>query len=54
MEKFVVVEWPEIQDLMDLEGFEDNAHLINDERGLDKYGSSAYFVSEEWLANLAK
>lgn len=52
MEKFVVVEWPEIQDLMDLEGFEDNAHLINDERGLDQYGSSAYFVNEEWLKTI--
>ena len=52
MEKFVVVEWPDIQDLMTEEGFEDNAHLILDEVGMSKYGSSAYFVSEDWLNSL--
>lgn len=45
---YVVVEWPEIQDYMDEPGFDENAHLINDEIGLDMYGSSAYFVNVEW------
>lgn len=51
-EKWTVVQWPEIQNLMDLEGFEDNAYLINDEKGLNNFGSSAYFVNENWLKTL--
>lgn len=50
MEKtYVVIQWPDIQSCMDLEGFEDNSYLINDEKGLDDFGSSAYFISKEWL-----
>lgn len=48
-EKFVIIGWPDIQDLMDLEGFKENSHLINDEEFLDTYGYSCYFVSEDWL-----
>lgn len=48
MEKYIVVQWPDIQTYMDKEGFEDNAHLINDERGIELFGSSAYFINEEW------
>lgn len=45
--KFVVIMWPEIQHFM-IEGFEENAELINDEKGLDDFGSSAYFVNVQW------
>ena len=48
MEKYIVVQWPDIQTYMDKEGFEDNAHLINDERGIGLFGSSAYFINEGW------
>ena len=48
MEKYIVVQWPDIQSYMDKEGFEDNAHLINDEKGIELFGSSAYFIKEEW------
>lgn len=48
MEKYIVVQWPDIQTYMDKEGFEDNAYLINDERGIELFGSSAYFINEEW------
>lgn len=51
-EKWTIVQWPEIQDLMDLEGFKDNAYPINDEKGMEDFGSSAYFVNENWLKNL--
>ena len=51
-EKWTVVQWPEIQDFMDLEGFEDNAYPINDENGIEAFGQSAYFVNENWLKNL--
>lgn len=46
---YIVVQWPEIQYLMDKEGFRENSFLINDERGMKEFGSSAYFVSRDWL-----
>ena len=49
---FVVIQWPEIQELMDKEGFDLNASLANDEWCLDKYGSSAYFVNKQWLSKV--
>ena len=49
MDKFVIIQWPEIQKLMDRQGFDANAHLINDDSGLVKYGDSAYFVNERWM-----
>jgi len=49
MSNYVVVCWPEIQYLFSENGFEENSYLINDEQGIDDFGSSAYFVNEEWL-----
>lgn len=48
MEKYIVETWPDVQKLFDIEGFYDNAYLINDEKGIKDFGSSAYFVLEEW------
>ena len=47
---YEVVTWPESQDLMDREGFYDNAYLINDDKGMEDFGGSAYFVDSEWLS----
>lgn len=46
--EYVVVMWPESQVLEDYPGFEDNCFLITDERGLEKFGSQAYFVNIAW------
>lgn len=46
---FVVVMWPESQELMELEGFDENACLVNDSPFLEEYGSSAFFVRQSWL-----
>ena len=46
---YIVITWPEIQELMDKPGFSDNSYLINDDKGIDDFGSSAYFVDEDWL-----
>lgn len=54
MGKYVVVTWPESQDLMDKPGFRENSYLINDDKGIEDFGSSAYFVDEEWLAEATK
>jgi len=48
-ETFEVVCWPESQMLMELDGFEENSYLINDDRGLLEFGSSAFFVNRKWL-----
>ena len=51
MEDYELIGWPEIQELMDKEGFEANATLIepNDSMGI---GSSTYLVDKEWLESL--
>ncbi|MGM9741671.1 MAG: hypothetical protein ACI3ZC_01260 [Candidatus Cryptobacteroides sp.] len=48
-ETFEVVCWPESQMLMELDGFEENSYLVNDDKGLHEFGSSAYFVNRKWL-----
>lgn len=49
MGRYVVVTWPESQNLFDIPGFEENSYLVNDDRGMEDFGGSAYFVDEEWL-----
>lgn len=44
-----VVEWPDSQVLMEHKGFRSHSRLINGERGLKTYGSSAYLVETSWL-----
>lgn len=46
--KYLIVTWPDIQHIMDLDGFDKHSYLINDEQGIEDFGSSAYFVLEEW------
>ena len=53
-ETFEVVCWPESQMLMELDGFEENSYLVNDDRGLLEFGSSAYFVNRNWLEENVK
>lgn len=47
MEREIVC-WPESQMLMEKKGFYNNCTLINSEKGLEKYGSSAYLVDKDW------
>ena len=54
MDYYVVVTWPDIQALMDEPGFRKNSSLINDDIGLETYGSSAYYVDKEWLESVGK
>lgn len=48
MSNLVIVCWPDSQMLMGMEGFYDNCSLINSERGLEAFGSSAYLVDKVW------
>ena len=49
---FVVIQWPEVQELMPKEGFDRNTSLANEGWALEKYGSSAYFVNKQWLSKV--
>jgi len=51
MENYEIIGWPEIQAFMDLDGFGENATLIepNDSMGID---SSTYLVDKDWLKSL--
>ena len=51
MEDYAIIGWPDIQNIMDEEDFDENATLINpnDNMGI---GSSTYLVDKEWLESL--
>ena len=49
---FVIIQWPEVQELMVKEDFYLNASLANDTWSQEKYGSSAYFVNKQWLSKV--
>lgn len=49
---YTVIQWPEIQAYMDIPGFRENSYLINDEKGMEDFGSSAYFVDVKWLEGI--
>ena len=46
---FTVVTWPESQALIDLPGFREHCHLINDSEGLSQFGPQAYMCEISWL-----
>lgn len=48
MEDYEIIEWPDIQAFMELDGFKENSTLIepNESMGI---GSSTYLVKKEWL-----
>lgn len=45
MKKYVLVTWPESQELETRKGFEKHCSLADS----DKFGPGAYFVEENWL-----
>ena len=49
---FVVVQWPEVQELMVKEDFYNNASLAVSAWAMEEYGSSAYFVNKQWLSKV--
>jgi hypothetical protein len=51
MEDYEIIGWPEIQYFMDIEGFDDNATLIEENDAMD-IGSSTYLVYKDWLKSL--
>ena len=50
---YIIICWPDSQELMERDGFRENCSLINGERGLDIYGSGAYLVDKDWYDEYA-
>ena len=46
---YIIMPWPEIQDWMEEPDFKDHSYLMNDDRGVEEYGSSTYFVDVLWM-----
>ena len=46
---FIAISFPDIQEYQELEGFEDNSILINNDSLLEEYGPSAYMVRCDWI-----
>lgn len=46
--KYIVIQWPESQYLMEFKDWQKHCYLINDNLGITEFGSSAYFVEEDW------
>lgn len=46
---YIIMTWPEVQDWMEEPDFRDHSYLMNDDRGVEEYGSSAYFVDVLWM-----
>lgn len=53
-DKYIVVQFPESQELMCKRDFNKHSYLINDEDGLRDFGSCAFFVEEKWYNKVTK
>lgn len=51
---FIVITWPESQELFEIEGFEENSILINNTPLYEQYGDGAYLVSMKFLIQNSK
>ena len=49
---YTVICWPDVQELFEVEGFRDHSYLVNDDKGIEDFGSSAYFVDVQWLEGI--
>jgi len=49
VENYIIITWPDSQKFMDLDGFEENSILINDDRGIDEYGPCAFLINRDWF-----
>lgn len=51
MRDYEIIDWSNIQDYMDLEGFEENSNLITPNDSIE-IGSSTYLIDNEWYDSL--
>lgn len=50
-EGLCIITWPESQELCEMPRFWEHAWLINDTYGMNRFGSCAYVVEEDWYNN---
>lgn len=50
--KYEIITWPEVQEWMEEPDFKEHSYLINDEKGMEEFGSSAYFVDIDWMEQI--
>lgn len=53
MDEFIVIQWPEVQELMEFEGFNENSHLIDFDPLYTEFGDSSFFVRKQWLDSIS-
>jgi hypothetical protein len=46
---YKLISWPEVQELMEREGFQEHSSLTCE---TDKFGSQAYFIELQWLKEI--
>lgn len=46
--KYTIIQWPDILYLILESDFSEHSYLVNDEQGIEDFGSSAYFVDTDW------
>lgn len=46
---YKLIPWPEVQELMEREGFQEHSSLTCE---TDKFGSQAYFIELQWLKEI--
>lgn len=51
-DEFIVIPWPDVQELMGFEDFSDNAALVTGPL-YDEFGDSAFFVRKQWLDSIS-
>lgn len=54
MNRYIVVQWPEIQEFMMYPEFQSHSYLINDDKGMIDFGSSAYFIDEDFYNKVTR
>lgn len=52
--KYIIVQFPESQELMCKRDFDKHSYLISDEDGIEDFGNSAFFVEEKWYNKVTK
>ena len=50
--KFIILPWEKVQAVLDKPGFQENSCIIENTYLINKYGSSSFFIDEEWYNNL--
>lgn len=50
----IILQWPKSQNIMNKKGMENHCALINDEIGLEIFGSSSFIVDGEWFLHIGE